>query len=281
MKIVIAEHRGFCFGVERAIKKIEKLLHGNEGINYSIGPPIHNPQTIEKLRKEGLRIVNRLEEIEKGRLIVRAHGLSPQLINQARDRNIEIVDTTCPFVKKAQERAYLLNKDGYAIIVVGEKAHPEVQSIIGVTSGNCYVVEKPADLDRLNLTDNKKIGVLAQTTQSNRNFQLITDKLISENPSKNIEIFNTICQATATRQEEAGAIAERVDLIIVLGGKISANTKRLAKICRDVGTDVHHIETAGEIEPSWFERKNSVGLVTGTSTPEWIIKETTNRLEKY
>jgi len=281
MKVIVAEHRGFCFGVERAIKKIEELLGGNEQINYSIGPPIHNPQTVEKLKNKGLRIVDHPEEIEKGRLVVRAHGLSPELINQARARNIEIVDTTCPFVKKAQQTASLLNKDGYAIIIVGEKDHPEVQSIVGITDGNCQVVEKPADLGGLNLSNNKKIGVLAQTTQSNRNFQLITDELISKNRSKNIRLFNTICQATATRQEEARAIAERVDLVIVLGGKISANTKRLAEICQDAGVEVHYVETAGEVEPSWLEGKARAGLVTGTSTPDWIIEETIDRLKKY
>ena len=280
MKVIVAEHRGFCFGVERAIKKIEELLDGNEQINYSIGPPIHNPQTVEKLKNKGLRIVNHLEEIEKGRLIVRAHGLSPELINQARARNIEIVDTTCPFVKKAQQTASLLNKDGYAIIIVGQKDHPEVQSIVGITDGNCQVVEKLADLDGLNLSNNK-IGVLAQTTQSNRNFQLITDGLINKSRSKNIRLFNTICQATATRQEEARAIAERVDLVIVLGGKISANTKRLAEICQDAGVEVHYVETAGEVEPSWFGGKARTGLVTGTSTPDWIIEETIDRLKKY
>ncbi len=281
MKVIVAEHRGFCFGVERAIKKIEELLGGNEQINYSIGPPIHNPQTVEKLKNKGLRIVDRPEEIENGRLVVRAHGLSPELINQARARNIEIVDTTCPFVKKAQQTASLLNKYGYAIIIVGEKDHPEVQSIVGITDGNCQVVEKPADLDGLNLSSDKKIGVLAQTTQSNRNFQLLTDGLISKNRSKNIRLFNTICQATATRQEEARAIAEKVDLVIVLGGKISANTKRLAEICQDTGVEVHYVETAGEVKPSWFRGKVRAGLVTGTSTPDWIIKETIDRLKKY
>jgi (E)-4-hydroxy-3-methyl-but-2-enyl pyrophosphate reductase len=281
MKIVMAKHTGFCFGVRRAITKVNSLLNDKSFLNYSIGPPIHNPQTVNRLVEKGLRIVDRIEDIRDGRFIIRAHGLAPELVNKARARNIEIMDTTCPFVKKVQEISSLLAEKGYTVVIVGDKEHPEVKSIEAFTGNKAVVVEKASDLNKLNLDSKKKVGLLAQTTQSNDNFRMIVNKLMLKNQFEELRIFNTICEATVTRQEEAKSVAREVEMVIVLGGKLSANTKRLAKICRDIGVETHHVEIARDIKPSWLRKKQIVGLVTGTSTPAWVVKEVANRLKRF
>ncbi|MEA3328528.1 MAG: 4-hydroxy-3-methylbut-2-enyl diphosphate reductase [Candidatus Omnitrophota bacterium] len=280
MKVIVSEHVGFCFGVERAVKKAERMLDNRGLSNYSVGPLIHNPQTIEKLTEKGLRIVNRIEQIKNGRLIIRAHGLRPELLSKARAKNIEVVDSTCPFVKKVQEASCRLVKQGYAVIIAGDKNHPEVKSIGGFTDEKAMVAAGPSDLDKLNLNKSRKIALLAQTTQSNSNFQAIINKLVSKGHFEELRIFNTICRATVVRQREARSIAQKVEMMIIMGGRLSANTKRLAGICKEAGVETHHVEAAKDIKPSWFRKKRSIGLAGGTSTPAWVIKQAADRLKK-
>ena len=232
------------------------------------------------MTEKGLKIVNRIDQIKKGRVIIRTHGLRPELLDQARAKNIEVIDATCPFVKKVQEASRRLVKQGYTVIIAGDKNHPEVKSIGGFTDDRAIVVARASDLGKLNLNKSKKIALLAQTTQSSSNFQAIINKLISKGHFKELRILNTICRATAIRQEEAMSIAQKVEMMIILGGKMSANTRRLAGICREVGVETHHVETTRDIKPSWLKKKRSIGLAGGTSTPAWVIKQTANRLKK-
>lgn len=277
MKVKLAKHSGFCFGVRNALKKTVKLLNSGQGRVYSIGDLIHNPYVIRELKKKGLRVVKDLKDIKDGTVVVRAHGFSPSLIARAKRRGLKLVDATCPFVKKAQAISKLLNDRGYAIIIVGDKDHPEVRSLSGFARDSAYVVGKPSDLKNLNLDGAKKIGLLAQTTKSKEDFQAIARKLIKDGVVE-LRVFNTICEAVALRQDEARSLARECDLMLVVGGKQSANTRTLAKLCRMEGTRAYHIEGFDGLDHSWLRRKRNVGIVSGTSTPEWVIEGVVKKL---
>lgn len=272
MEIKLAKQVGFCFGVRRALSKAEKLLEKGDGLIYSIGDLIHNPQTIGELKRKGLKIAKGLDDIKEGTLVVRAHGFPPSLIQEAKRRRIRLIDATCPFVKKAQTALRSLDRKGYSLLVVGDSHHPEVKSLLGFVRGKAVVVKGPAGLEKLNLEGAKKIGLLAQTTQAEENFQSVAFKLMKEG-SFELRIFNTICRAVALRQKEARELARVVDRMVVLGGRKSANTKALAKICREAGTPTYHIERPEELKPSWFDHNKSIGIVCGTSTPKWVRDE--------
>lgn len=278
MEIKLAKHAGFCFGVKRALSEVDRLLKKREGPVYSVGDLIHNPLVVKELKQKGLRVVGSLRGIKKGTVVVRAHGFPPSLVSQVKRKGLELVDTTCPFVKKAQTIVRSLDGKGYTLVIVGDKDHPEVKSLVGSVQDDVFVVEGPSKLKGLNLDGIKKVGLLAQTTRSKEDFQAVAFELI-KNSSFEIRIFNTICEAVACRQEEAKSLAEEVEVMVVLGGKMSANTKTLAKICREAGALTYHIERPEELEPSWFESKKSIGIVCGTSTPQWLRDEVVKKLK--
>lgn len=279
MEIRLAKHSGFCFGVKKALSKTKKLLESREGLVYSIGDLVHNPQVISELKDKGLRIVGGLRHIKKGTIIVRAHGFPPSLIGQVKAKGLKLMDTTCPFVKKAQNILKSLTGKGYTIIVLGDKNHPEVKSLLGFAQNNVLVVEGPQDLKRLELERTKKVGLLVQTTRSREDFQAVASELI-KNGHFEVRIFNTICEAVVSRQKEARRLAKEVDLMVVVGGKMSANTKTLAEICKTAGAKTFHIEKPDEIEASWLKHVMTVGVICGTSTPEWVQDEVLKEIER-
>lgn len=280
MEIKLAKHSGFCFGVKRALAKTINLLEREDGLAYSIGDLIHNPQVVNELKMKGLRIVKELKGIKGGVIIIRAHGFPPSLIDQAKKRGLKLLDTTCPFVKRAQTILRSLDGKGYKLIVVGDKDHPEVKSLIGFVGNDISVVKRPQDVKRLNLKGVKKVGLLAQTTQSKEDFRAVANELINDG-SFELRIFNTICEAVALRQDEARSLAKKCDLMLVVGGKRSANTRTLARICQKEGTKVYHIEGPENLDHNWLkEKKRRVGIISGTSTPQWLIGEVINRLKE-
>ena len=280
MKMVVTKETGFCFGVRRAIKLALETVKKEKSPIYTIGPLIHNAQVVERLEKTGVKPVRSLAELKEGILLIRSHGIAPYVIKEAQERGLQIIDATCPYVKKAQERARLLEKEGYKVIIVGEKTHPEVLGIKAFTE-RAEVVEGPGDIESISLTE--KVGVVVQTTQSIENFKRVVSKLLEK--STELKIYNTICHSTIVRQDEARDLAYKVDLMIVVGGYNSANTRRLAEICKRTGTQTYHIEKGDELDISELSRVRTVGVTGGASTPEWIIKEVINKIreqrEKY
>ncbi len=269
MEIILAKSAGFCFGVKRATSMAFDAAGQHERI-CSHGPIIHSPQMVEKLQEQGVDVVSDIDDISNGAVIIRSHGVTADELHQILDKDLDIIDATCPFVKKAQDHAKLLSEAGYTVVLAGEAEHPEVQGIISYAkSGKVYTVANLEEADRLPRI--RKIGVVAQTTQSYDNFCQIVEACLSK--CQELRVFNTICDATTVRQDEASSIAGRVDLVIVIGGYNSANTSRLTRICRDIQPRTHHVETAAEIEDDWFADIDKVGITAGASTPQWIIDE--------
>jgi (E)-4-hydroxy-3-methyl-but-2-enyl pyrophosphate reductase len=275
MDIYIADKAGFCFGVKRAINTaFEASSRGNV---YCLGPLIHNPQEVERLSRAGVRTVEHFNSLKPGDyLVIRSHGVPPQVLTQAQEKGLNIIDLTCPFVGKAQRDAESLKKEGYQVVVVGEKTHPEVQSILGYAGDNALVVEKVDDIEEMQF--HTRIGIVAQTTQSYGNFSEIVIRLLRL--SKELKVFNTICNSTKERQDAARTLAGEVDIMLVVGGRNSANTGRLASVCRLENKPTYHIEVADEILPEWFRGARKVGVTAGASTPDWVLEAVINKLQQ-
>lgn len=275
--IKVAKQVGYCYGVERALDLAFKATRSYPKPIFTLGPIIHNPQVVESLRKQGIFAVSGLEKIGEGTVIIRSHGIDPKVISKARGKGLEVLDATCPFVKKAQQMAAGLAKEGYYVVIVGERDHPEILSILAHVGERALVAEKIKDLSSLPKAV-RKIGVVVQTTQSVERLEEIVSALLRS--STELKVYNTICHATTRRQKEAEALTEKVDVMLVVGGKNSANTTRLAQICREAGTPTHHIETASDIDPKWLKNNPVVGVTTGASTSQWILKEVVDSLKK-
>jgi 4-hydroxy-3-methylbut-2-enyl diphosphate reductase len=277
MKVFLADKAGLCFGVKRAIDTAFDAAGKGTGRVFCLGPLIHNPQEVERLRKAGVDTVADTRALRPGdALIIRSHGVPPRVLAEARGQGLTIIDLTCPFVGKAQRDAETLQKEGYQVVVVGEKQHPEVQSILGYAGENAVVVESAEEIDGLKLQT--KLGVVAQTTQSYGNFSRIVLELLRL--SKELKVFNTICSSTKERQMAAQVLAGQVDIMVVVGGRNSANTTRLATLCRESGKPTYHIEVADEIRPEWLSGVNAVGVTAGASTPDWVVEAVLERLKK-
>ena len=267
MEVILAEHLGFCYGVKRAIE-IARQNASTDGTSSTLGPIIHNPQMVERLKNEGVGTVSSLDEMEDGVVIIRSHGVGPKVYEKAESRGLELVDATCPHVKKAQLSAKLLSEEGYTVVIVGEKNHPEVKSIFEWTEQNAYIIETEAEVDALPSIG--KLGIVSQTTFSGEKFRSIVSCLLEK--SREIKILRTICTATDLRQASALELAKKVDVMIVVGGKNSANTSRLAQLCA-TKCKTYHIETVAELQDEWLDHVNKIGITAGASTPDWIIKE--------
>ena len=277
MGVTVIKEAGLCFGVKRATQLAFAAAVDRKQRVFTLGPLIHNPQVVAELAEAGVEVISDLNQVEQGTLIVRSHGLHPKVLAQAKDKGLEIVDATCPFVKKVQRYAVALRQEGYQVVIIGDNDHPEVQGIKGCSGNEIVVLGDIAEVGQIEL--GKKLGVVAQTTQSAKNFNDIVSELVKQ--SKEIKIYNTICKATSIRQKATLELAQRVDLIIIVGGRNSANTNRLAQICRQIDTPTHLIEVAEEIDPHWLEGKREIGVSAGASTPHWIIKDVVDRLKAF
>ncbi|ADQ14969.1 bifunctional 4-hydroxy-3-methylbut-2-enyl diphosphate reductase/30S ribosomal protein S1 [Halanaerobium hydrogeniformans] len=270
LEVITSEEAGFCFGVERAIDMVLEAAGQNENTPvYTLGPLIHNPQVVENLEKKNVKVASSLSEIESGIIIIRSHGVAPEVLDKAKAKGLKIIDATCPFVKNAQKYARKLVDEGYQTFIYGDKDHPEVKGIYGSTEKKSIIIKDKEDLDRKDLS--KKVGFVAQTTKSPESFRDIISYIITE--VKELKVYNTICNTTDVRQSSAKKLAEEVDIMFVIGGRNSANTTRLAEICTATGTPTYHIETANEINRTWLNGKNKVGITAGASTPDWLIRE--------
>jgi 4-hydroxy-3-methylbut-2-enyl diphosphate reductase len=249
-----------------------------QGEVCSLGPLIHNPQVVAELAARGVRAVEDISQVPAGTtLLVRSHGVGPDVLETAREKGIKVVDATCPFVGRAQHLAHNLTSEGYQVVVVGDIEHPEVRGIVGWTGGRGLVVQNPEEARRL--APLGPVAVVAQTTQPEANFRAVVEVL--KQGAKQVLECNTICDATTQRQAAAIDLAGEVDLMVVVGGANSANTRKLADLCRSSGTTTYQIETVAELKTSWFRGVKVAGLTAGASTPEWIIEEVCERMKEH
>jgi 4-hydroxy-3-methylbut-2-enyl diphosphate reductase len=273
--VEVARHAGFCFGVRRAIRLVEEALASGRGPVTSLGPVIHNPQVVRALEEQGLRRAADVGEIAEGTVVIRSHGAPPRVHAELAARGLGVVDATCPFVKKLHRHARRLHQEGYRVVIVGDRSHSEITSLTDDPAFEGLVVAGPADLDGVKISG--RYGLTAQTTQTHENLQAVATHILPQ--VLELRVFNTICDSTATRQTEARELAARVDVMVVIGGRNSANTRRLAEICQETGTRTVWVETADELSPELVGDAAHVGLTAGASTPEWIITEVIRRLE--
>ena len=274
MEILLAKSAGFCFGVKRATQMAFEASAEHEHI-CSLGPIIHSPQVVQKLAEKGVAVVDQVEAIPEGAVIIRSHGVTAGEMRALRSRDLTIVDATCPFVKKAQEYAARLAVEGYTVVIVGEAEHPEVQGIVSFADGGKVLVVANATEAGI-LPRMGRVGIVAQTTQSFDNLRQVADICLEK--CQELHVFNTICDATTVRQNEAREIARQVDVMLVIGGFNSANTSRLAQICREIQPATPHLETADEVRSDWFAGADRVGITAGASTPRWLIDEVVSRV---
>ena len=274
MEVILADNLGFCYGVKRAIQLAEDSAAPGQVTN-TLGPIIHNPQMVAKLAENGVGTVDSLDEVKGGTIIIRSHGVGPDVYDRVEAMGLNMVDATCPHVRKAQSSAKMLADEGYQVVIIGEKHHPEVKSIIEWAGDGAVAIETEEEADAL--PKYGKLGVVAQTTFSAPKFKLIVERLLDK--SSDVKILRTICTATDQRQSAAMKLATEVDMMIVIGGKNSANTTRLAQLCRDK-CKTYHIETADELRDDWFDKIKKIGITAGASTPDWIIKEVYKKCQK-
>ncbi|PKL52098.1 MAG: 4-hydroxy-3-methylbut-2-enyl diphosphate reductase [Nitrospira bacterium HGW-Nitrospira-1] len=275
MEIITAKRAGFCFGVKRAIDiafDIAKEIP--EGV-YTLGPIIHNPQVIEKLKTEGIFPLEDISDIrnkEIKALIIRTHGISCHLYDTITSQRFRLIDATCPFVKNAQRYAQLLKENGYQVVILGDSSHPEVKGIMSYAGEDVVVVDENTRIPRLKT----KVGIVVQTTQPVEALKKLLSNIIEH--VKEVKVYNTICNSTALRLKETADMARKVDVMIVVGGRNSANTTQLAHLCTSLPVRTYHIETEGELRKAWFVNARKVGITAGASTPDWIIRKVEKRI---
>lgn len=274
LEVILADYLGFCYGVKRAIK-IARENAAPDGSACTLGPIIHNPQMVERLKDEGVGTIDCLDDLKRGKVIIRSHGVGPETYERAEAMDLECVDATCPHVKKAQLSAKELAEEGRFVVIVGEKEHPEVHSIVQWAGGNVAVIETVAEA--ASVPNASRLGIISQTTFSGERFREIVSALLDK--SRDIRVMRTICTATDQRQRAARELASKVDVMLVIGGKNSANTTRLAQLCAKI-CRTYHIETAEELQPAWFDNIEKIGITAGASTPDWIIKEVYKKCQR-
>ena len=269
MKVIIAENAGFCFGVKRAVEMTSKELNTPEKDIYSLGPLIHNEQAVKKLEDEGLKTIDSIDNITDGKVIIRAHGVTKTMVNDINAKKLDIVDTTCPYVKSVHKRVEDFQKQGYNIVIIGDSMHPEVIGINGWCNDKAFIVN--SEEEAINLPKMDKIYIVSQTTNTKSKFDKLST-IIKEN-NEEVEIFNTICNATTVRQESCKEVASKVDAMIVIGGYHSSNTNKLVEVSKKYCNHVYHIEMTKELPLQELSKFNTIGITAGASTPDWIIKE--------
>ena len=277
MEVKIAKEAGFCFGVKRAMKMAWDELEKNEDGIYALGPLIHNKQAVQKYEDKGLITVDDIENIPTDKsVIIRSHGVSRETYDKAVSNNLNIIDTTCPFVKKIHSIVKDFYEKDFKIIIIGDKNHPEVIGINGWCNNEAIIIKTIEDLENVELEKSNKYCIVAQTTINvdlyNKIVKALSDKL------EEVVFNNTICSATKVRQEAAKEISKEVDMMVVVGGKHSSNTQKLVQICMEYVPTLA-IETVDELNEEDFKNYNTIGLTAGASTPDWIIKEVINYIE--
>lgn len=274
MRILTPKQTGCCFGVNRAIKLTEETLLSKKPA-YLFGELVHNETITRELSKKGLNVVKGIDDVKCGTLIIRAHGISPDERRKAQEKMIDMVDATCPIVRQAQLAAQRLEKEGYQVVIVGDKNHAEIKGIFGHLKKGALVVGSYQEVDPKKL--GKRVGLIFQTTHS---IELCRDVLAEVmKVAHEIKVINTICADIRKRQEDAVALAKKADLMIVVGSHKSSNTIKLKKLCLEYNTNTIQIETARGLTPQRLKGVKSVGIIGGASTPDILIEEVKKKLK--
>ncbi|QOY51075.1 4-hydroxy-3-methylbut-2-enyl diphosphate reductase [Candidatus Sulfurimonas baltica] len=273
MKIELAEKYGFCFGVKRAIKIAEENTDSS-----TYGPLIHNNKEIERLQKDfKVGLTDDHRSFKSGdKAVIRTHGIPKNELQELKENNVNVVDATCPYVTKPQQICQDMSEEGYDIIIFGDEAHPEIKGVKSYATHGARVVTCSKDLEGVKLKD--KIALVAQTTRKVEDYMEVANYLIPR--YKEVRVFNTICNATFENQEAVRKISTKADIMIIIGGKNSSNTKQLFSISHDNCSDSYHIEDENDLDYKWFINKKFCGISAGASTPDWIIQNVVNSIKK-
>ena len=274
MKVILGEPLGFCYGVGRAVDMTLKAVSAGQAV-WTLGPIVHNKEMVKRLADMGVRVAHSLEGLCECTIVIRAHGAAPRTFEEARNRGLRIIDATCPNVKRVQHHARELIGAGYQVVVLGDPEHAEVKGIQGWADDKAIVVRNSREV--MALEGLRKVGLVAQTTQRPDLFEEVAETLKRVSPA--VEIINTLCTSTVERQETARRIARGSDIVLVLGDGESSNCRRLVEICREEGARTELVERETDIDLGWFGGVRTVGVVSGTSTPDWIIKEVLERMD--
>lgn len=278
LEIVVAKNAGFCFGVSKSIELLFDLLENTDEKLYTIGPIIHNDQVVEKLRTMGVQVVKDISEVgSDGQVVIRTHGVTPEVYDKIISSGLKYSDATCPYVKKIHKLVNEKYKEDYQIVIVGDKDHQEVKGINGWCNNTAFIVYSEEDVENIQ-TDKENICVVAQTTITKEKWENINNFLNKK--FKNILKFDTICSATSNRQNEAKFVAKNVDTMLVIGGKSSSNTQKLYEICKKHCINTYQIETSGDLPPMDIKKIKKIGITAGASTPDWVIEEVISKMEE-
>ena len=263
METVKKKHASFCFGVKRAVDRVMKEVDKENGAIYTLGPIIHNPQIVEMLKEKGIVPVDDVKNIHEGTVVFRTHGVKKEEEEHIQKKGLESIDVTCPFVKRVRKHAMYLKKHGYQVVIIGDKNHAEVKSVLSYLDNDGIVLQEPCRIEA------RKIGVVSQTTLDRETFISVVTGLLDG--AEEVRVYDTICRSTQIRQQEAAELAGLVDVMLIIGGKNSSNTTKLYKIAKKVQPKTYHIETENDIQSEWFQGARKVGLTGGSSTPDFII----------
>lgn len=273
MTIEVAREAGACYGVERALKMAHEAAQDTAGPVHTLGPLIHNPIVVSGLEAEGVTVVEDPAVGPGSTLLLRTHGVTPAVEKAAQESGATVLDATCPFVKKVHRAIECLAKDGYQAIIVGEAGHPEVEGTLG-HAPQALVIGSAKELRDVDVA--RRVGVVVQTTMAKAVLDEVVVALMER--AEEVRVLNTICSATSERQGAAAELAARADVMVVIGGRSSANTTHLAQICAEGCAATHHIERTDELDERWFEGANLVGVTAGASTPRAQIEEVVEAL---
>lgn len=280
MQVVKAKELGFCMGVRRAVELMEDAAD-KFGPVASLGSTVHNPQVVDELRRRGVEVIATLEAIDARPVAITAHGVGPEVLRELEARGVDIVDTTCPIVTRAQQWAKKLTDEGFGVIIFGDPEHKEVRGILGWANGKVVTMKTEQELDAP-LPDwmPSRVGVLSQTTETEGHFARFVQRLLTTHMDRisELRVINTLCNATTSQQAATQELAHTVDLMVVVGGRESANTRHLADVAREQGVQTHLVESAAEIEAAWLPGRERVGVAAGASTPDTVIDEVVARL---
>lgn len=269
MEIIVAKNSGLCYGVKRALNIAKETRRRRGGKVRTLGDLIHNPQVIADLKKQGIDSIENLDDLKEGTVIIRSHGVSPETYKLLVQKKIEIVDATCPIVKKIQKLVEILAKEKREIIIVGNREHPEIKGLIGYSRGRGIIIENEAQVTLL--PHKKKRAVLSQSTQDLFFFEKVVAALIEK--TEELKVYNTICHSTQARQKLTSALASQVDTLFIVGGKTSSNTNKLYQISKRILSNTYFIENADQITPRMLKGAKKIGISGGASTPTEAIQE--------
>ncbi|MCK8058824.1 MULTISPECIES: 4-hydroxy-3-methylbut-2-enyl diphosphate reductase [unclassified Fusibacter] len=278
MQIHIAKYGGFCFGVRKAVNTAIEITESEDYTHpiYTYGPLIHNRQVVERLEANGATVIDSIDGITSGTVIVRSHGVPEAFYSEAEKHGLDVVDATCVFVKKVHSIVKEYHEKKYQIVILGDREHPEIIGINGWCEQDAYIINTEEDLQSYDLKS-KPLCVVAQTTFDTQKWVKLTSIIKAE--SEDCILFNTICSATKQRQDEVRELSLKMDCIIVVGGKNSSNTQKLYEIARESNVFTKHIEESSEINVNFFRKYDKIGIVAGASTPDWIINEVIHKLK--